>query len=158
LEQMQKYGPIYQNDINKNKVDFIHDLPKYKISEQFLNKDPYNQVSSYQEYSKNHLSDLFNEDYSLSSSPISSRYNKMKRKKILELEKERYSLEETLKALDSKFEKGIISEIDYFRTYKNLQKELYLVEKEIENLDEKFKEIESMRRINGEFDRKRYFT
>jgi hypothetical protein len=109
------------------------------------------------------LSDLFNDDYSLSSkTPLanhqSKRYNKIKRKKILELEKERYSLNETLKTLDSKFEKGIISEIDYFRTYKNLQKDLYLVEKKIENLDEEFQEIESMRRINGEFDRKRYFT
>ncbi|MFX1558585.1 MAG: hypothetical protein ACFFC9_15135, partial [Promethearchaeota archaeon] len=163
LEQMQKYGPIYQNDINKNNIDLMNDLSKYKTSDHFLNNDPYNQASSYQEYSRNHLSDLFNDDYSLSTKPAftnmrSSRYDKMKRKKILELEKERYSLEETLKTLDSKFEKGIISEIDYFRTYKNLQKDLYLVEKKIENLDEEFKEIESMRRINGEFDRKRYFT
>ncbi|MFW9936407.1 MAG: B-box zinc finger protein [Candidatus Thorarchaeota archaeon] len=163
LEQMQKYGPIYQNDVNKNNIDLMSDLSKYRTSDHFLNNDPYNQVSSYQEYSRNHLSDLFNDDYSLSAKPAftnmrSSRYDKMKRKKILELEKERYSLEETLKTLDSKFEKGIISEIDYFRTYKNLQKDLYLVEKKIENLDEEFKEIESMRRINGEFDRKRYFT
>ncbi|MFX0059705.1 MAG: B-box zinc finger protein [Candidatus Hodarchaeota archaeon] len=162
LESMQKYGPLYQNDINRSKNDFINDLTNYKNSEHFLN-NTYPENPLFNEFSRNHISELFNDDYSLPSrSPIthsgSTRYNKIKRKKMLELEKERYSLEETLKTLDSKFEKGIISEIDYFRTYKNLQKDLYLVEKKMENLDEEFREAESMRHINKEFDRKRYFT
>ena len=77
---------------------------------------------------------------------------------MFNLEKEKYSLEETLKALDSKFESGDISEIDYFKNFKNLQKEIYIIEKNIEALDADIDDEEFLRRSNKEIDRKRYYT
>jgi len=148
LENLQRTTKPLHPSTYRNEYDIINN---------------FHDTSSFQEYSKNHLTDLFNDDYSLSNKyqnpkNFSSKYDKAKRKKMLELEKDRYSLEETLKTLDSKFEKGIISEIDYFRTYKNLQKDLYLVEKNVEELEEKIKDIDSIRRSNREIDRKRYFA
>ncbi|MEJ2296506.1 MAG: hypothetical protein P8Y23_17285, partial [Candidatus Lokiarchaeota archaeon] len=67
-------------------------------------------------------------------------------------------IEQTLSTLDTKFNDGIISEIDYFRTYKNLQKDLYLIDKKIESLDNEIKESESIRKSHRELDRRRYFS
>ncbi|GAG89531.1 unnamed protein product, partial [marine sediment metagenome] len=116
-----------------------------------------------QEYSKNHLSELFNNDYgsnppSEGSGSYSKKQNKARNKKMFNLEKEKYSLEETLKALDSKFESGDISEIDFFKNFKNLQKEIYIIEKNIEALDADMDDEEFLRRSNKEIDRKRYYT
>ena len=120
-------------------------------------------MPQYQEYSRNHLSDLFNSDYGSnhpteSSSFLSKKQSKSRRKKMFDLNKEKYSLEETLKALDSKFESGDISEIDYFKNFKNLQKEIYIIEKNIEALDPDMGDEEFLRSSAKEFDRKRYYT
>jgi hypothetical protein len=77
---------------------------------------------------------------------------------MFNLEKEKYSLEETLKILESKFESGDISEIDYFKNFKNLQKEIYIIEKNIEAMNSDFEEEEFLRGSVNEFDRKRYYT
>lgn len=67
-----------------------------------------------------------------------------KRKKIRDLKKERYNLRYTLKKLEAKLESGIISEIEYFMTYKNLQKEIYLINNRIiRSLNERLKKKES---------------
>ena len=84
--------------------------------------------------------------------------DKEKHKKMLELDKERYSLKETLKKLDAKFDQGIISEVDYFRTFKNLQKEIYLIEKKIQSLQNNLEEIEEIKRSSRNFDKKRYYS
>ena len=81
-----------------------------------------------------------------------------KHEKMLELDKERYSLKETLKKLDTKFDQGIISEVDYFRTFKNLQKEIYLIEKKIQSLQNNLEEIEEIKRSSRNFDKKRYYS
>ena len=90
--------------------------------------------------------------------PNSKKMNKMRRKKMFELEKEKYSLEETLKKLESKFESGNISEIDFFKNFKNLQKNFYTIDKSIESIDEEMQEEDFLRRNAKKFDRKRYFT
>jgi len=165
LEHFQKYGQPVSYPSYRNTNDMFNNYQPYRYPTENVsrNKEVLYQSPSYRTYSKNHLSDLFDSDYSLPSEYPNrenyiSKFDKEKRRNLLELEKERYSLEETLKTLDSKFEKGIISEIDYFRTYKNLQKDLYLVEKKLENIDLELKEATTIRRTNREFDRKRYFT
>jgi len=98
-----------------------------------------------------HLSSLFN----ASDGPKENVYNPGidsyefetdKRQRMLELKKEHYSLKQTLKKLDNKFDQGIISEVDYFRTYKNLQKDIYLIESKINKLKTHIKEEDSIRR------------
>jgi hypothetical protein len=159
LEQIQRNNPPILNPTDKYNYNFNDEL----YMELNNRRREQSRMPIYQEYSKNHLSDLFNSDYTLSHENYMqkkriSKLEKIKRKKMLELEKEKYSLEETLKTLDSKFDKGIISEIDYFRTFKNLQKEIYLIDRKIENLEEEISESESLRRSNREFDKKRYFS
>lgn len=159
LGQMQRQG--FRNFGDLNSLD--HDIDNELLMQLSAKNDERNTSPAYQEYVKNHLSDLFNSDYTLSQSDYkprqqTSKYEKSKRKKMLELEKEKYSLEETLKTLDAKFDKGIISEIDYFRTFKNLQKDIYLIDRKIENLEEEIKESEYLKRSNREFDKRRYFS
>ena len=160
LEQLQRYGRIFPSTPLNN--SHIFDVPK---------NDPgyYEQIEKgrrmpqYHDYSKNHLSELFNRD-SISnypnetSRPYSKRHSKSRRKKMFDLQKEKYSLEETLKALDSKFESGNISEIDFFKNFKNLQKEIYIIEKNIEVLDDDMEDEEFLRNSSKEIDKKRYYT
>ena len=160
LEQLQRYGRIFPSTPLNN--SHIFDVPK---------NDPgyYEQIEKgrrmpqYHDYSKNHLSELFNRD-SISnypnetSRPYSKRQSKSRRKKMFDLQKEKYSLEETLKALDSKFESGNISEIDFFKNFKNLQKEIYIIEKNIEVLDDDMEDEEFLRNSSKEIDKKRYYT
>ena len=110
------------------------------------------------DYNRNHLTDLFDSEYNHPNN--SYRYkrklfklDKEKHEKMTELSKERYSLKETLKKLDAKFDQGIISEVDYFKTFKNLQKEIYLIEKKIQNLQENLEEVEELKRSSRSFKR-----
>ncbi|MFW9999908.1 MAG: hypothetical protein ACFE9Q_02360 [Candidatus Hodarchaeota archaeon] len=130
----------------------------YNEEEYLLNRD-----SLFQEFNRNHLTDLFNSDY---YQPINSykykrklfKLDKEKHEKMIELNKERYSLKETLKKLDAKFDQGIISEVDYFKTFKNLQKEIYLIEKKIQKLQENIEEVEELKRSSRNFDKKRFYS
>jgi len=58
-----------------------------------------------------------------------------------------------LKKLDATFKKGIISKVEYFKTFKNLQKDLYLVNKKLKGIRKKQKEEMDFR---SNFDKKRY--
>ena len=159
LEQLQKYGKIFPNaPINNSHIfDGLRNYPTFYGSTENTRHIP-----QYQEYSKNHLSELFNND-SISnypndaSKPYSKRYSKTRRKKMFDLQKEKYSLEETLKALDSKFESGNISEIDFFKNFKNLQKEIYIIEKNLENFNDDMENEDFLRNNSNEIDRKRYY-
>jgi hypothetical protein len=157
LEQLQKYERSFptRNGIH-NYNDFFNDPANYNLDRTARN------MPQYQEFSRNHLSDLFNRDSisnhpSESSSFHSRKQNKTMHNKMFDYEKEKYSLEETLKALDSKFESGDISEIDYFKNFKNLQKEIYIIEKNIEALDSDMEDEELLRGPAKEFNRKRYY-
>ncbi|MFX0009314.1 MAG: hypothetical protein ACFE9R_03275, partial [Candidatus Hermodarchaeota archaeon] len=112
----------------------------------------------YQEYSKNHLSNLFEQGYGSNDFPqnlnLNPKIDKLKQKKKFELEQERYSLEETLKALDSKFESGNISEIDYFKNFKKLQKELYKIDKKVNDITEELNEREAILKYSKKIERR----
>jgi len=162
--RLQNYNPqrISSNDESIN--NFNNGIQNQ------MNNDIYDQNdylldsnASFRDFNRNHLSDLFDSDYYPSNS--SYRYkrklfklDKEKHKKMLELDKERYSLKETLKKLDNKFDQGIISEVDYFKTFKNLQKEIYLIEKKIQTLQENMEEVESLKRSSRNFDKRRFYT
>ena len=62
---------------------------------------------------------------------------KAAQKKMIELKQEKYSLKKTLKELEAKFEGGVITDVDYFRTFKKLQKDIYSIDKKIEKLNDK---------------------
>jgi hypothetical protein len=148
INNLNPYNPNQGGNINN----------PYNEDDYFLNKD-----SMFQDYNRNHLSDLFDSEYNHPNN--SYRYkrklfklDKEKHEKMTELSKERYSLKETLKKLDAKFDQGIISEVDYFKTFKNLQKEIYLIEKKIQNLQENIEEVEELKRSSRSFDNKRFYT
>jgi hypothetical protein len=158
LEQLQRYERSFppRNGVH-NYNDFINDPTNYNPNPKARS------IPQYKEYSRNHLSDLFNRDYGSNYpneniSYQSKKRSKTRQKKMFNLEKEKYSLEETLKALDSKFESGDISEIDYFKNFKNLQKEIYIIEKNIEAIDSDMEDEEFLRGSAKNFDRKRYYT
>ncbi|MFW9880486.1 MAG: hypothetical protein ACFFG0_46045, partial [Candidatus Thorarchaeota archaeon] len=160
----QNYYPqriSHDNQMNNNINSQIHNQINnglYNENDFFLNNE-----AVFQDYNRNHLSELFNSEYippenSYKYKRKLFKIDKEKHKKMLELNKERYSLKETLKKLDSKFDQGLISETDYFRTFKNLQKEIYLIEKKIQNLQENLEELEGLKNNSRNFDKKRFYT
>ncbi len=157
LEQLQRHDRSFptRNGLH-NYNEFFSDPTQYRP------KQKGRSMPQYQEFSRNHLSDLFGSDYGSYHPNESSNYHsrkesKTRRKKMFNLEKEKYSLEETLKLLDAKFESGDISEIDYFKNFKNLQKEIYIIEKNIETMDSDMEDEEFLRGSGKEFDKKRYY-
>jgi len=164
--RVQNYNPERINSDN----ELLHNLNPYiqnqggNINNQY-NEDDYflNKDTMFQDYNRNHLSELFDLEHNQPNK--SYRYkrklfklDKEKNEKMTELNKERYSLKETLKKLDAKFDQGLISETDYFKTFKNLQKEIYLIEKKIQNLQENIEEVEELKRSSRSFDNKRFYT
>ena len=142
LEQAQGFNPQYPNQINPNVL---------------------NEKSTFQDFNNNHLSDLFNSNNSLTQQSYRHKrklfkLDREKNEKMLELEKDRYSLKATLKKLETKFDQGSISESDYFRTYRNLNKEIYLIDNKIQNLQQSLEELESLKQNNRNFDNKRFYT
>lgn len=157
LEQLQRYDRSFptRNGLH-NYNEFFTDPTQYKPRQRSRN------MPQYQENSRNHMSDLFGSDYGPNRPNENSNYHsrkqsKTRRKKMFNLEKEKYSLEETLKLLDAKFESGDISEIDYFKNFKNLQKEIYIIEKNIETMGSDMEDDEFLRGSGKEFDSKRYY-
>lgn len=142
LEQAQGFNPQYPNQINPNVLN-----DKYP----------------FQEFNNNHLSDLFNSNNSLTQQSYRHKrklfkLDREKHEKMLELEKEHYSLKATLKKLETKFDQGSISESDYFRTFRNLNKEIYLIDNKIQNLRQSLEELESIKQNSRNFDNKRFYT
>jgi hypothetical protein len=167
------YSQNRQHPNNYQNYDPQRINPNYNLNPHYQNQliddfyeengTPLNNQAIFQDYNRNHLSDLFDSDYIPPDN--SYRYkrklfkiDKEKHKKMLELDKERYSLKETLKKLDNKFDQGIISEVDYFKTFKNLQKEIYLIEKKIGDLQENLEEIASLKKNSRNFDKRRFYT
>ncbi|MFX1389483.1 MAG: hypothetical protein ACFE9Z_05400 [Promethearchaeota archaeon] len=151
--RLQNYNP---QEINSNN-NYFNNIPSNDIELLLRNQ------GIYEDYNKNHLSELFDLDYH----PTRNSYkykrklfklDKEKHEKMLELNKERYSLKETLKKLDIKFDQGIISEVDYFKTFKNLQKEIYIIEKKIQDLQDSLEEVQEIKNNSRNFDKKRFYT
>jgi hypothetical protein len=155
LEQLNKAkspGIYPHNLISPNEADKMFYDQEYGNYRGINEKYPV-----YQEYSKNHLSNLFEQGYGSNNFPqdlnLNPKIDKLKQKKKFELEQERYSLEETLKALDSKFESGNISEIDYFKNFKKLQKELYKIDKKVNDITEEINEREALSKYSKKIER-----
>ncbi len=169
------YNPNYFQNHNpqaltpENKF-YTHPNRPIQNQRRSIDNHPYNQNDHFlkddfifQDYNRNHLSDMFDQENAQPDNSYRYKHklfkiDKEKHKKMLELDKERYSLKETLKKLDAKFDQGIISEVDYFRTFKNLQKEIYLIEKKIQSLQINLEEIEEIKRNSRNFDKKRYYS
>jgi len=73
------------------------------------------------------------------------------RSRLLELEKEEFSLNQTLKLLDKKFQKSEISDVDYFRTYRTYQQELYVIQRKIQDIKQEITEEEALQKFSTEF-------
>ncbi|MFX1308174.1 MAG: hypothetical protein ACFE9M_03975 [Promethearchaeota archaeon] len=162
--RLQNYNPQRINPTNEL-INNLNPRIQNPMINDISNQNDYflNNEAIFQDYNRNHLSDLFNSEEFPSDN--SYRYkrklfklDKEKHKKMLELDKERYSLKETLKKLDAKFDQGIISEVDYFKTFKNLQKEIYLIEKKIQTLQDSLEEVEEIKRSSRNFDKRRFYT
>jgi hypothetical protein len=152
LEKMHKFDqevPPYINQVKNNSVN--------QFGAQTSTDTSYNNYF-YQDFQKNHLSEFFDpNDPSLQNPNIMRKdlneKSKEEQKRMIELKREQYSLKKTLKELETKFESGVISEVDYFRTFKKLQKDIYSIEKKIESLQERFDD-ELFRRRN--YSKKKY--
>jgi len=150
------------NEYTHNNQQFPTPLDPYE-NQLYHEKIPFINDDNITEYNRNHLSNLFNPE---KISPHRSykykrnlfKLDREKKEKMLELDKERYSLKETIKKLEGKFDQGLISETDYFRTFRNLQKEIYLIEKKIQSLGESLEEVETLKKTSRNFDKKRYYT
>ncbi len=147
LEKAQKNGNLFQEHRPNN--DIFNNRPTMQPK-----------IGNLDKVNTPHLSSLFNmnerpEEQSYAAGIGSYDFETDKHQQMLNLKKEQYSLKQTLNKLDNKFDQGIISEVDYFRTYKNLQKEIYLIENKINSLDAQIKQEDSMRHnINSN----KYFT
>ena len=164
--RFQNYNPQGSNPDNEliNRLNPYIPKPTGNLNSAYTEEDYFlNKESMFQDYNRNHLSELFNSEYHRPNNSYKYKrklfkLDKEKHEKMIELNKERYSLKETLKKLDAKFDQGIISEVDYFKTFKNLQKEIYLIEKKIQNLQENIEEVEELKRSSRNFDKKGFYT
>lgn len=161
LERFQKHGYNNNNNLNNAINDFINRESVGRSSESIYNTPRFN--PSIQDYNRNYLSEFF-KDNDLSFDPEKYQNNDLlgekdeNQKKMLELKKERFSIHETLKNLDQKFDEGKITEVDYIRSFKNLKQDLYIINKKIRKLDERIKENDSIKNIGRKFDNKKYFS
>jgi len=160
LERFQKHG-YDNNNLNNAINDFINRESISRSSESIYNTPRFN--PSIQDYNRNYLSEFF-KDNDLSFDPEKYQNNDLlgekdeNQKNMLELKKERFSIHETLKNLDQKFDEGKITEVDYIRAFKNLKQDLYIINKKIRKLDERIKENDSIKNIGRKFDNKKYFS
>ncbi len=165
LERVQKTNPEFlasplEKSMESSINDPLNDSPQ-NLFESELNSGL--KPESYQSFTKNHLNRAFNfnkqssDDLKENSKGLFG-YNREKRKKMIELKREQFVLNETLKNLEEKFDQGIISEADYFRTYKNLQKEQYMLDQQLKELSEKYKDEELKEKTRKNVEGNRYFS
>ncbi len=165
--RFQNYNPQPNNRYNPqfNNINNRHNIMRKMDETHGFNEDPIisNDESTFQEFNRNHLSSLFSRDNVLTGKSFRNKrklykLDKENQKKMNELEKERYGLKTTLKKLEKKFDQGLISESDYFRTFRNLNKEIYLIDKKIQTLQHNLEELESIKQNNRNFNNKRFYT
>ncbi|MFX0186487.1 MAG: B-box zinc finger protein [Candidatus Hodarchaeota archaeon] len=157
LKRAQRFDQQFPPRINGLRYNNFNEMNAFRDCEPMVN-DNFN--DSFNDYHKNHISDLFNQEEPPIDNIYDSRnhiyeFDKKIYKRMMELKREKYSLKETLKKLDDKFDQGIIREVDYFKTFKNLQKEIYLIDKKIKSLSKKVKDDRFFRR---KFNKKGYYS
>jgi len=170
--QFPRYNPEFSSFNNRNffmrkmklnqnqDIEYINHINSMKEKE--FNTDQAFNEPRFQDYTKNHLTGLFDDDYNRSRNSYSYKrpsfkFDKEKQEKMLELNKERYSLKQTIKKLESKFDEGIISEVDFFKTYKNLQKDFYMIDKKVQSLKENLEDLENIKQRSRDFDNLGFF-
>jgi hypothetical protein len=171
--RFQNYNPQeitsnYEDFLDINQREFLQGNLEYAqgYHTQFpnqINSGTSNGNYNFQEFNKNHLSDLFNPNDTLVQQSYKHKrklfkLDRQKHEKMLELERDRYSLKATLKKLEKKFDEGSISESEYFKAYRNLNKEVYLIENKIQKLQQRLEELESLKQNSRSFDNKRFYT
>ncbi len=157
LKKAQKFDQQFPHPNYGLSGDLFNERDNYR---DFNPPFPGNINHSFNDFHKNHLYGLFNHE----EPPIDNilydddhlfEFDKKLYNKLIDLKKERFSLKETIKKLDAKFNEGIIDQAMYFKTFKNLQKEVYLIEKKIKSLTNKVKNDKSLRR---RFNKKGYYS
>lgn len=96
-------------------------------------------------FHRNHLSQHFEPKSEVKEAPYPryrspfdrDREEEQNDQEINELKKSRFSIKQTLKKLDAKFDRGFLSESDYFRIFNNLQQDLYTIEEQLSEMQEK---------------------
>lgn len=164
----QGLNPNFEEFINNNERDLLHGSLHYEQGYNEQSVDQFNQNSfigqnKFNNFDKNHLSDLFNPNYPIPQQSYKHKrklfkLNREKQEKMLELERDRYSLKATLKKLETKFDEGSISEAEYFKAYRNLNKEVYIIDNKIHKLQQRLEELESLKENSRNFDNKRFYT
>jgi hypothetical protein len=164
----QENTPNYREFLDTNQRGLLRGDMKYSqgYNAQFPNQIGPNTQSEYynsQEFNRNHLSELFNPNEPLIHQSYKHKrklfkLDREKQEKMLELERDRYSLKATLKKLEKKFDDGSISESEYFKAYRNLNKEVYLIENKIQKLQQRLEELESLKQNSRSFDNKGFYT
>ncbi|KKL16280.1 hypothetical protein LCGC14_2497160, partial [marine sediment metagenome] len=132
------------------------------LNRNYYSEEPIHNNRRFQDYNKNHLTELFNSDDGSPPRTYRDKRHSIKldneiQETMLELNKERYSVKQTIKKLDTKFDQGIISEVDYFKTYKNLQKDFYFIDTKIQSLKERLEEAEIFKQKSRNFDEKNFY-
>lgn len=155
LEKEQKLNAQFKSYMQNSRDNVYDDIPTHNHYNNMFNNDVLKK-----DYQRNHLSELFGSRYP----PVDNLYNMEKEsfdfdedanEKMDDLKREQYGLRKTLKELEAQFEKGIISEVDYFKTYKNLQKEIFLIDKKIKLLTKKINDDLFLKR---NFDNRKYYS
>ncbi len=152
LEKMHKFDQEMQPYMDQVNNDSINQFGAQNTSDHSYNN------YFFQDFQKNHLSEFFDPNDPSLQNPNNLRKaynekNKEDQKRMIILKREQYSLKKTIKELETKFESGVISDVDYFRTYKKLQKDIYSIEKKIEKLKDALDD-EMFRRRN--YSKKKY--
>jgi len=144
LEKMHKFDQEIAPYMNQAKNDSINQFGARTTSDQSYNNVNRSSYDNYyfQDFQKNHLSEFFDPNDPSLQNPNNMRKDfnediKEAQKRMIELKQEKYSLKKTLKELEAKFEGGVITDVDYFRTFKKLQKDIYSIDKKIEKLNDK---------------------
>jgi len=121
-----------------------------------VQNNPYNQRypntnSFFDQNSPMQQSNTGNEYQFDNSQPSLIHQTKNKKTQLLELQKEEYSLQQTIKVLDRRFEEGSISDVDYLKTYRRYQRDLYIIQRKIEDLKKDIEEEDEIQNISTLF-------
>ncbi|MBD3195571.1 MAG: hypothetical protein GF317_10975 [Candidatus Lokiarchaeota archaeon] len=159
LEQAYKSGQNIPPNL-KAVIEDINNVNSLKKTSDSLFNDPI-KSPLFQEFNKNHLSDFFRSENNMMDLVNQSEVPKnidQNQSHLIELKRERFSILQTLKNLEKKFDQGKISEVDYIRAFRNLQKEIFPIDKKIQDLKRKIKKKESLERVGRDFGTNRYFS
>jgi hypothetical protein len=130
---------------------------------------PYNNLNSSQgfpsghfgDFNQEHLNPFFNDPYFSNQEPEmrGSREEIQGLKEyLLDLKRERYGIEETLKNLVKMFKQEMISEKDYFAKYQTLKGELYSINESIKSFQDQMEQKDSFEQFQKDYDNKKYFS